>query len=143
MTMPALPAEGEFWWYTKRQAFDDAVRTALEGRLSQADLDAAYAALIHEHVAADVTDFEDAVNALIAATPPAGGLSSLSEIGTLITALVSGAGLDMPIAYATAFALGDRPAAPTNWKFRIYGGTLSDPDPAWMAGGDYRQITAS
>lgn len=86
--------------------------------------------------------FDEAVRELLD-NLPSSGLETLADIQALIAILSSGAGLDMPIAYATAYALGERPAAPTNWKFRIYGGTLSDPDPAWMASGDYRQITAA
>ncbi len=70
-------------------------------------------------------------------------VDSLADLAVLLVALSAGAGMDMPIAYATAYALGSRPAAPTNWKFRIYGGLLADPDPAWMIAGDYRQIPAS
>ena len=38
MTLPALPAENEDPWYEKRNAFDLAVKSDLEGRLSDAEL---------------------------------------------------------------------------------------------------------
>lgn len=38
MALPDLPAKGESPWYDKRQAFDVAVKTELEGRLSEAQL---------------------------------------------------------------------------------------------------------
>ena len=66
--------------------------------------------------------------------------NALSAIGSLLTAVNANLGLDVPIDYATAAGLGTRPALPTNWKLRIYGGTIADADPAWMAAGDYRQI---
>ena len=50
-------------------------------------------------------------------------------------------GLDYSIGYAAAFALGSRPPVPAGAKIRIHGGSTSDPDPAWMVAGDYRQVT--
>lgn len=38
MTLPVLPVEGESPWYSKRAAFDAAVRAAMEGRLTEANL---------------------------------------------------------------------------------------------------------
>lgn len=48
MTLPALPAENEDPWFEKRNAFDVAVKTDLEGRLSDAALSATIGAEIHD-----------------------------------------------------------------------------------------------
>jgi hypothetical protein len=42
MTLPVLPAENEDPWYAKRNAFDLAVKSDLEGRLSDAELSATF-----------------------------------------------------------------------------------------------------
>lgn len=50
MALPQLPAENETHWYAKRNAFDQAVKGELEGRLSEAGL----TATIDDAIAADV-----------------------------------------------------------------------------------------
>jgi hypothetical protein len=81
MTLPALPAENEDPWYAKRAAFDLAVKTDLEGRLSDASLSTTFVAidrqvhfaLDHGIVANGTTDDAGELNALIAAVSTAGG----------------------------------------------------------------------
>lgn len=43
MALPELPAEREKPWFEKRNAFDNAVRAELEGRLSESELSATFA----------------------------------------------------------------------------------------------------
>lgn len=63
-----------------------------------------------------------------------------ANIGALPVTPAAHVGAEYSIAYTDAVGLGTRPTLPAGATLRIYGGTVSDADPAWMATGDYRDI---
>ena len=66
------------------------------------------------------------------------GVTSKTTVGALWGPFLK---TNMP--YADAAALTARPVVPAGASIRIYGGSLADPDPTWMALGDYRHIPSA
>ena len=150
MTLPPLPEEFELNWFSKRNAFDIAVKDFIEdgggggGASDLADLD-------------DV-DITGATNgqALVyngtnwvpgSALHPAANLADVASaaaaranLGALPIMPAANVGADYSIPYASAAALGARPTLPAGAVLRIWGGTTADADPTWMIDGDYRDI---
>ena len=89
MALPALPAEYEDPWWTKRNVFDQAVKTEIDGRLSASQLGITYALVTHGHTMSNISDAATAIPAAV----PAATESSQGKV-ELATASEALAGVD-------------------------------------------------